>query len=40
MESWCFVEAKTFVFSVVEEALVVRVEERRRSFSGFVFLGA
>jgi hypothetical protein len=32
------VEAKTFVFSVVERASVVRVEEMR-SFSRLVFLG-
>jgi hypothetical protein len=40
MERWCFVEAKTFIFLVVEGASVVRVEERRRSFSRLVFLGA
>jgi hypothetical protein len=39
METWCFMEAKTFVFSVVEGASVVRLEERR-GFSGLVFLGA
>lgn len=33
-------ESKTFVFLVVEGASVVRVEERRRKFSGLVLLGA
>lgn len=33
-------ESKTFVFSVIEGASVVRVEERRRRFSGLVLLGA
>jgi hypothetical protein len=40
MERWCCVEAKTFVFTVVEGASVVRVEERKRNFSGLVLLGA
>jgi hypothetical protein len=40
MERWCWVEAKSFVFSVVEGASVVRVEGRRRNFSGLVLLGA
>jgi len=40
MERWCCVEAKMFVFSVVEGASVVRVEERRRNFSRLVLLGA
>jgi hypothetical protein len=40
MERWCCVESKTFVFSVREGASVVRVEERRRRFSGLVLLGA
>jgi hypothetical protein len=40
MERWCCVESKTFVFTVVEGASVVRVEERRRNFSGLVLLGA
>jgi len=40
MERWCCVEAKTFVFTVVEGASVVRVEERRRKSSGLVLLGA
>jgi hypothetical protein len=40
MERWCCVESKTFVFSVIEGASVVRVEERRRRFSGLVLLGA
>jgi len=40
MKRWCWVEAKSFVFSVVEGASVVRVEERRRNFSGLVLLGA
>lgn len=39
MEKWFFVEAKTFVFSVVEGASVLRVEERRKGFSGVVYLG-
>jgi hypothetical protein len=39
MERWCFIETKTFVFSVVEGASVVRLAERR-SFSGLVLLGA
>jgi hypothetical protein len=39
MERWFFVEAKTFVLSVVEGALVVRLEERR-GFSDVVFLGS
>jgi hypothetical protein len=34
------VESKTFVFSVIEGASVVRVEEMRRRFSGLVLLGA
>jgi hypothetical protein len=34
------VEAKTFVFTVVEGASVVRLEERRKSFSGLVLLSA
>jgi hypothetical protein len=34
------VEAKSFVFTVVEGASVVRLEERRRNFSGLVLLGA
>jgi hypothetical protein len=33
-------EAKTFVFTVVEGASVVRLEERRKSFSGLVLLSA
>jgi hypothetical protein len=40
MERWCCVEAKTFVFTVVEGASVVRVEERRRKSLGLVLLGA
>jgi hypothetical protein len=40
MERWCCVEAKTFVFTVVEGASVVRLEERRKSFSGLVLLSA
>jgi hypothetical protein len=40
MERWCCVEAKMFVFTVVEGASVVRLEERRRNFSGLVLLGA
>jgi hypothetical protein len=40
MERWCWVEVKSFVFTVVEGASVVRVEERRRNFSGLVLLGA
>jgi hypothetical protein len=40
MERWCCVEAKTFVFTVVEGALVVRLEERRNYFFGLVLLSA
>jgi hypothetical protein len=40
MERQCCVEAKSFVFTVVEGASVVRLEERRRNFSGLVLLGA
>jgi hypothetical protein len=40
MERWCCVEAKTFVFTVVEGASVVRLEERRKSFFGPVLLSA
>jgi hypothetical protein len=40
MERWCWVEAKSFVFTVVEGASVVRLEERRRNFLGLVLLGA
>jgi hypothetical protein len=38
MESWCYVEAKKFLFKVVEGASVVRLEERRRNFSGLILL--
>jgi hypothetical protein len=38
MERW-HVEAKKFLFTVVEGASVVRLEERRRNFSGRVLLG-
>jgi hypothetical protein len=40
MERRCCVEAKSFVFTVVEGASVVRLEERRRNFSRLVLLGA
>jgi hypothetical protein len=40
MERRCCVEAKSFVFTVVEGASVVRLEERRRNFSGLVLVGA
>jgi len=40
MERWFFVEAKTFVFSMVEGASVLRWEERRKGFSSVVFLGS
>jgi hypothetical protein len=40
MERWCCVEAKTFVFTVLEGASVVRVEERRKYFFGLVLLNA
>jgi hypothetical protein len=33
-------ETKTFVFMVVEGASVVRLEKRRRNFSGLALLGA
>jgi hypothetical protein len=39
MERWCCVEAKTFVFTVVG-ASAVRLEERRKFFSGLVVLSA
>jgi hypothetical protein len=39
MERWCCVEAKSFVFTVVEGVSVVRLKERR-NFSGLVLLGA
>jgi hypothetical protein len=39
MERQFAVEAKSFQFSVVEGALVLRVEERRKGFSGVVHLG-
>lgn len=38
MERRCCVEAKTFVFTVVEGASVVRLVERRKSYSGLVIL--
>lgn len=38
MEGWFFVKAKTFVFSVVEGASVLLLEERR-GFSGVMFMG-
>jgi hypothetical protein len=38
MESLFYVEAKKFVFSVVEGASVARLEERRRNFSGLILL--
>jgi hypothetical protein len=40
MERRCCVEAKSCVFTVVEGASVVRLEERRRNFSGLVLVGA
>jgi hypothetical protein len=40
MESRFFVEAKSFVFSVVEGKSELRVEERRKGFSGVVCLGS
>jgi hypothetical protein len=40
MESRFFVEAKTFVFSVVDGKSVLWVEERRKGFSGAVCLGS
>jgi hypothetical protein len=39
MERWCHVEAKKFLFTVVEGASVVRLKERKRNFSGRVLLG-
>jgi hypothetical protein len=39
MERWFTVQAKSFEFSVVEGASVLRVEERRKGFSGVVYLG-
>ncbi len=37
---WCFfVEAKSFLFSVKEDVVVVRLEERRKGFAGVVSLG-
>jgi hypothetical protein len=40
MESRFFVEAKTFVFSVVDGKSDLWVEERRKGFSGAVCLGS
>jgi hypothetical protein len=40
MERRCCVEAKSFLFTVVEGASVVRLEERRGNFSGMILLGA
>jgi hypothetical protein len=40
LESRFFVEAKTFVFSAVERKSKLRVEERRKGFSGTVCLGS
>jgi hypothetical protein len=40
LESRFFVEAKTFVFSAVERKSELRVEERRKGFSGSVCLGS
>jgi hypothetical protein len=40
LESRFFVEAKTFVFSAVERKSELRVEERRKGFSGTVCLGS
>jgi hypothetical protein len=37
---WCFfVEAKSFLFSVKEDVVVVQLEERRKGFAGVVSLG-
>jgi hypothetical protein len=39
MERRFFVEAKTFLFSIEEGKYVLRMEERRKGFSGVVLLG-
>jgi hypothetical protein len=39
MESWFFVEAKSFIFSVVKGSVELRVVEKRNGFSGVVLLG-
>lgn len=38
MENRFYVEAKQYVFSMVEGASVARLEERRRKFSGLILL--
>lgn len=40
MERHFFVEAKNFVFSVLERELVVCLEKKRRGYAGSVTLGA
>jgi hypothetical protein len=39
MERRFFVEAKAFSFLVVSGKPVLRLEERRKGFRGFIFLG-
>jgi hypothetical protein len=39
MESWFFVEAKSFRFSVETGSAELRVEEKRKGFSGFAVFG-
>jgi hypothetical protein len=39
MENCFFVEAKSFIFSVVEGSFELRVVEKRKGFSGWIWLG-
>jgi hypothetical protein len=39
MENRFFVEAKSFIFSVVEGSFELRVAEKRKGFSGWIRLG-
>jgi hypothetical protein len=40
MENRFFVEAKSFIFSVAEGSLELRVAEKRKGFSGWIWLGS
>jgi hypothetical protein len=40
MESMFFVEAKSFIFSMVKGTVELRVVEKRNGFEGWVLLGA
>jgi hypothetical protein len=40
MESWFFVEVKSFIFSMVKGSVELRVVEKMNGFSGWVLLGA